>query len=84
MFLSQEKIVRRSDFTINLFLPEKEDYPLLIQGKLNWSSLNSGKSYKYKNGMSFSPYQKTKGLNSEELLKKLKSLEAQYSNNNYA
>ncbi|MBU0994486.1 MAG: PilZ domain-containing protein [Proteobacteria bacterium] len=74
-FLSQKSIDPGSAVTIKLFLPDKEEKPIVIRGKVNRSSLSFGKSYRFMHGVFFAPYGEKKNHNEVSLLEKLKTLE---------
>lgn len=77
-FLSHKILEKGGELTLRLFFPGKETAPLIIKGKVNHSSLSTGKSYKYMHGITFHPYGERKGNNENSILEKLKSLEAIY------
>ncbi len=63
--------------TLKIFIPG-DTVTLNLKGKVNWTTPNPEKSYKYQSGMEFLPYSDKKGENSNESLKRLKTLEKMF------
>ena len=80
-FLEQKLITAATKITLKISIPE-ENSPLLIKGRVRWTSLNPTMSYKYQIGVQFDPYGKKKGLNHPEILERITALEQKFLTNN--
>lgn len=77
-FLSQKKLKLNQELTLSISVPG-ERAPLLMKGKVRWSSPNPGKSYRYQIGIQFHPYGEKKNQNYPGNLVKIIALEQKFA-----
>lgn len=80
-FLGHRLFTTASKISLKIFIPE-EDTPLIIKGRVRWTSLNPEISYKYQIGVQFDPFGWKKGHNHPEILDKIIALEQKFLPNN--
>ncbi len=76
-FLGKKLFTISSQVSLKISLPE-EPSPLILRGKIKWTSLNPAKSYKYQIGIQFDPFALKKGCNHPEVLEKIMKLEQKF------
>jgi len=76
-FLGKKLFTISSKVSIKISLPE-ESSPLILTGKVRWTSLNPAMSYKYQIGIQFDPFAWKKGCNHPEILEKIMKLEQKF------
>jgi Tfp pilus assembly protein PilZ len=76
-FLGKKLFTISSKVSIKISLPE-ESSPLILTGKVRWTSLNPAMSYKYQIGIQFDPFAWKKGCNHPEVLEKIMKLEQKF------
>lgn len=76
-FLGKKLFTISSKVSIKISLPE-ESSPLILTGKVRWTSLNPAVSYKYQIGIQFDPFAWKKGCNHPEVLEKIMKLEQKF------
>jgi Tfp pilus assembly protein PilZ len=76
-FLGKKLFTISSQISIKISLPE-ESSPLILTGKVRWTSLNPAMSYKYQIGIQFDPFAWKKGCNHPEILEKIMKLEQKF------
>ncbi len=76
-FLSQKPLKFKSRIHLQISIPG-EKIPLILKGKVRWSSFNPGKSYKYQTGIQFNPYGEEKNQNYPGALVKIIALEQKF------
>ncbi len=76
-FLGKKLFTISSQVSIKISLPE-ESSPLILRGKVRWTSLNPAMSYKYQIGIQFDPFAWKKGCNHPEVLEKIMKLEQKF------
>lgn len=77
-FLGQVAPKVDSKLTLKIEVPGNTT-PLVVSGRVRWSSLNYGKSYRYQIGVQFAPYGRQKGKNAPEVLQEIIVLEQKTS-----
>ena len=80
-FLGKKLFTISSKVSIKISLPE-ESSPLILRGRIRWTSLNPAMSYKYQIGIQFDPFAWKKGCNHPEVLEKIMKLEQKFIANN--
>jgi Tfp pilus assembly protein PilZ len=76
-FLGKKLFTISSKVSIKISLPE-EPSPLILRGRIRWTSLNPAMSYKYQIGIQFDPFGWKKGCNHPEVLEKIMKLEQKF------
>ena len=76
-FLGKKLFAISSKVSIKISIPE-ESSPLILKGKVRWTSLNPAMSYKYQIGIQFDPFAWKKGCNHPEVLEKIMKLEQKF------
>jgi Tfp pilus assembly protein PilZ len=76
-FLGKKLFTISSQISLKISLPE-ESSPLILTGKVRWTSLNPAMSYKYQIGIQFDPFAWKKGCNHPEILEKIMKLEQKF------
>jgi len=79
-FLGKKLFTISSQVSLKISLPE-EPSPLVLRGKVRWTSLNPALSYKYQIGIQFDPFAWKKGCNHPEILEKIMKLEQKFLTN---
>jgi len=82
-FLGKKLFTISSKVSIKISLPE-ESSPLILRGRIRWTSLNPAMSYKYQIGIQFDPFAWKKGCNHPEVLEKIMKLEQKFIANKKA
>ncbi len=77
-FLTQKPLKFKSKIVLQISIPG-ERIPLVLRGRVRWSSFNPGKSYKYQAGVQFNAYGEEKGQNYPGILVKIIALEQKFS-----
>ncbi len=77
-FLTQKPLKFKSKVVLQISVPG-ERIPLVLKGRVRWSSFNPGKSYKYQAGIQFNAYGEEKGQNYPGILVKIIALEQKFS-----
>jgi Tfp pilus assembly protein PilZ len=77
-FLTQKPLKIKSKVVLQISIPG-ERIPLILRGRVRWSSFNPGKSYKYQTGVQFNPYGEEKSQNYPGNLVKIIALEQKFS-----
>jgi len=80
-FLGKKLFAISSKVSIKISIPE-ESSPLILRGRIRWTSLNPAMSYKYQIGIQFDPFAWKKGCNHPEVLEKIMKLEQKFIANN--
>jgi len=80
-FLGKKLFTISSKVSIKISIPE-ESSPLILRGRIRWTSLNPAMSYKYQIGIQFDPFAWKKGCNHPEVLEKIMKLEQKFIANN--
>ena len=62
---------------LKVIFPGREA-PLLLKGRVRWTSTNPGKSYKYQTGVQFAPYGGNRGDNDHSTLQEIIALEEKF------
>jgi Tfp pilus assembly protein PilZ len=76
-FMGKKLFAISSHVSIKISIPE-ESSPLILRGKVRWTSLNPAMSYKYQIGIQFDPFAWKKGCNHPEVLEKIMKLEQKF------
>ncbi len=76
-FLGKKLFAISSKVSIKISIPE-ESSPLVLKGRIRWTSLNPAVSYKYQIGIQFDPFALKKGCNHPEVLEKIMKLEQKF------
>ncbi len=76
-FLGKKLFTISSQVSLKISLPE-EPSPLILRGRVRWTSLNPAMSYKYQIGIQFDPFAWKKGCNHPEVLEKIMKLEQKF------
>jgi Tfp pilus assembly protein PilZ len=66
-----------SKISLKISIPD-EPSPLILRGRVRWTSLNPAKDYKYQIGIQFDPFALKKGCNHPEILEKIMRLEEKF------
>jgi len=69
-----------SKISLKISIPD-EPSPLILSGRIRWTSLNPAMSYKYQIGIKFDPFAIKKGCNHPEILEKIMKLEEKFLTN---
>ena len=77
-FLTQKPLKIDSNIILKISIPG-EKIPLVQKGRVRWSSLNVGKSYKYQIGVQFNVYGEKKDQNLVSNLTKIIALEQKFA-----
>ena len=80
-FLGQKLFTIASKISLKILIPEATS-PLILKGRVRWTSLNPTISYKYQIGVQFDPFGEKKGCNHPEILEKITELEQKFLTNN--
>jgi len=80
--LCQKLFTTAQKISLKVSIPEEES-PLVLVGRVRWTSSAATMSYKYQIGIQFSPYGKRKGQNDPYILKRIISLEKKFLSNNH-
>jgi len=81
-FLCRKLFTNAQKISLKISIPE-EELPLLLVGRVRWTSSAATMSYKYQIGIQFSPYGKRKGQNDPYILKRIITLEKKFLSNNH-
>jgi Tfp pilus assembly protein PilZ len=76
-FMGKKLFTISSQVSLKISLPE-ESSPLILKGRVRWTSLNPAMSYKYQIGIQFDPFALKKGCNHPEVLEKIMKLEQKF------
>jgi len=76
-FLTQKPLKFKSRVRLQLTVPG-ERAPLDLNGRVRWSTFNTGKSYKYQVGVQFEPYGHEKRQNAPQTLTRIVALETKF------
>jgi Tfp pilus assembly protein PilZ len=76
-FLNHETIKLGTGVELKIVLPGESE-ALLARGRVAWTSLHPGKSYKYQVGIQFAPFGGQKGQNTHEALSRIIALEERF------
>ncbi len=76
-FMGKKLFAISSKVSIKISIPE-ESSPLILRGRIRWTSLNPAMSYKYQIGIQFDPFAWKKGCNHPEVLEKIMKLEQKF------
>jgi len=79
-FLGKKLFTISSKVSIKISIPE-ESSPLILKGRIRWTSSNPAMSYKYQIGIQFDPFAWKKGCNHPEVLEKIMKLEQKFITN---
>ncbi len=79
-FLGKKLFTIASKISLKISIPE-EPSPLILRGRVRWTSLNPAMSYKYQIGIQFDPFEWKKGCNHPEVLEKIMRLEQKFFTN---
>jgi len=79
-FLGKKLFTISSKVSIKISIPG-ESSPLILKGRIRWTSLNPAMSYKYQIGIQFDPFAWKKGCNHPEVLEKIMKLEQKFITN---
>ncbi|MFQ5976074.1 MAG: PilZ domain-containing protein [Candidatus Hydrothermarchaeales archaeon] len=66
-----------SKISLKISIPD-EPSPLILKGRIRWTSLNPAMDYKYQIGIQFDPFGIKKGCNHPEILEKIMRLEEKF------
>jgi Tfp pilus assembly protein PilZ len=66
-----------SKISLKISIPD-EPSPLVLKGRVRWTSLNPAMNYKYQIGIQFDPFDLKKGCNHPEILEKIMRLEEKF------
>ena len=66
-----------SKISLKISIPD-EPSPLILRGRVRWTSLNPAENYKYQIGIQFDPFALKKGCNHPEILEKIMRLEEKF------
>jgi PilZ domain len=77
-FLSNFPLKIAARVTLKVMIPGRED-PLLLKGRVRWTSTNPGKSYKYQTGVQFAPYGSNRGDNDPATPQDIIALEEKFA-----
>jgi Tfp pilus assembly protein PilZ len=80
-FLAKKLFTIASKISLKISIPEEES-PLVLSGRVRWTSLDPALSYKYQTGIQFDPFALKKGCNHPEILEKIMKLEKKFLTNN--
>jgi Tfp pilus assembly protein PilZ len=80
-FLGKKLFTIASKISLKISIPEEES-PLVLSGRVRWTSLDPALSYKYQTGIQFDPFALKKGCNHPEILEKIMKLEKKFLTNN--
>ena len=69
-----------SKISLKISIPD-EPSPLILRGRVRWTSLNPAMNYKYQIGIQFDPFGIKKGCNHPEILEKIMKLEQTFLTN---
>jgi len=69
-----------SKISLKISIPD-EPSPLILRGRVKWTSLNPAMSYKYQIGIQFDPFALKKGCNHPEILEIIMKLEQKFLTN---
>jgi len=69
-----------SKISLKISIPD-EPSPLILRGRIRWTSLDPAMSYKYQIGIQFDPFGIKKGCNHPEILEKIMKLEEKFLTN---
>lgn len=76
-FLGNSFLQVDAKVTVKISIPDWEA-PLVLKGRVRWTSINTDKSYKYQIGIQFAPYGKSQGNNAPAILQRIIALETEY------
>ncbi len=76
-FMGKKLFTISSKVSLKISIPE-EPSPLILRGRVRWTSLNPSMSYKYQIGIQFDPFGMKKGCNHPEVLEKIMKLEKKF------
>ncbi len=76
-FLGKKLFTISSKVSLKISIPE-EPSPLILKGRVRWTSLNPTMSYKYQIGIQFDPFALKKACNHPEILEKIMKLEQKF------
>lgn len=76
-FVGDRPLKINSKISLEISFPD-ESTPVILKGRVRWSSINPGRSYKYQSGVQFDPFGKRKGLNDPRILAKIIKLEKKF------
>ena len=69
-----------SKISLKISIPD-EPSPLILRGRVRWTSLNPATDYKYQIGIQFDPFALKKGCNHPEILEIIMRLEQKFLTN---
>ncbi len=76
-FMGKKLFTLSSKISLKISIPD-EPSPLILRGRVRWTSLNPAMSYKYQIGIQFDPFAMKKGCNHPEVLEKIMRLEQKF------
>jgi len=76
-FLCRKLFTNAQKISLKVSIPEEES-PLLLIGRVRWTSATATSDYRYQTGIQFSPYGKRKGQNDPYILKRIIALEKKF------
>ena len=76
-FMGKKLFTLSSKISLKISIPD-EPSPLILRGRVRWTSLNPAISYKYQIGIQFDPFAMKKGCNHPEVLEKIMRLEQKF------
>lgn len=75
-FVCDKALKINRKISLEIFFPDSA--PVFLKGRVRWSAINPGRSYKYQSGVQFDPFGKKKGLNDPRILVKIIKLEKKF------
>jgi hypothetical protein len=76
-FVGQRLLSTASKVSLKIAIPDQNS-PLVLKGRIRWSSSSPMARYKYQFGVQFNPYGNKRGLNDPEILEKIIMLEKKF------
>lgn len=76
-FLGNKLCTTAGKISLKIFIPA-ENSPLILKGRVRWTSLNPTMIYKCQIGVQFNPFGKKKGHNHPEMLEKIIEIEKKF------
>ena len=82
-FMGHKLFTAAGNILLKIFMPE-ENSPLILRGRVRWTSLNPATIFKSQVGVQFNPFGMKKGNNHPEILEKIIELEKKFLIDNKA
>jgi len=76
-FLEHKPFTTVGKISLKIFIPA-ENSPIILKGRVRWTSLNTTMIYKSQIGVQFNPFGKKKGHNHPEILEKIIEIEKNF------